>query len=183
MNRFGRGRQPATEIVPDEVVRLLDAFEAAKVKAWLDGGWGVDALLGKQRRTHDDLDLVVELKDVATVEDLLRRAGYTDKDRDASLSFMVVDAEGRQVDVHPVVFDDDGNGLYQMDNGKTWTYSADGFCGAGRVGGKHVRCLSPRVQMLVHSGYELSQKDHDEIRALHDRFGVDPPPGYSWPPT
>jgi hypothetical protein len=32
---------------------------------------------------------------------------------------MVVDPEGRQVDIHPVVFDGDGNGLYQMDNGKT----------------------------------------------------------------
>lgn len=168
-------------MVPDEVVRLLHAFEAAKVKAWVDGGWGVDALLGEQQRPHDDLDVVVELKDVAAVEDVLRRAGYTDKDRDAPLSFVVVDSKGRQVDIHPVVFDDDGNGLYQMDNGKTWTYPADGFCGAGRVGGKHVSCLSPRVQMLVHSGYELSQKDHDEIRALHDRFGVDPPRGYSWP--
>jgi lincosamide nucleotidyltransferase A/C/D/E len=78
VNRFGRGRQPATEIVPDEVVRLLDAFEAAKVKAWLDGGWGVDALLGRQRRTHDDLDLVVELKDVATVEDGRLEQRYRD---------------------------------------------------------------------------------------------------------
>jgi lincosamide nucleotidyltransferase A/C/D/E len=171
VNRFGRGRQPAAEMVPDEVVRLLDAFEAAQVKAWVDGGWGVDALLGEQQRPHDDLDLVVELKDVATVEDVLRRAGYTAKDREAPLSFMVVDSEGRQVDIHPVVFDDDGNGLYQMDHRQTWTYPADGFCGVGRV------------QMIVHSGYELSQKDHDEIRALHDRFGVDAPRGYSWPST
>jgi lincosamide nucleotidyltransferase A/C/D/E len=168
-------------MAPGEVVRLLDAFEAADVRAWLDGGWGVDALLGEQQRPHDDLDLVVELKDVARVADVLRRAGYTDKDRGAPLSFMVVDSEGRQVDIHPVVVDDDGNGLYQMDNGKTWTYPAEGFRGVGRVGGKQVRCLSPRVQMLVHSGYELSRKDHDEIRALHDRFGVDPPRGYSWP--
>jgi lincosamide nucleotidyltransferase A/C/D/E len=166
-------------MTPDEVVRLLDAFEAAQVDAWVDGGWGVDALLGEQQRPHDDLDLVVELTDVATVEEVLRRAGYTDKDREAPLSFMVVDSAGRQVDIHPVVFDDHGNGLYQMDNGKVWTYPADGFRGVGRIGGRQVRCLSPRVQMLVHGGYELSQKDHDEIRALHDRFGVDPPRGYS----
>jgi lincosamide nucleotidyltransferase A/C/D/E len=183
VSRFGRGRQPATGMAPDEVVRVLDALDAARVDAWVDGGWGVDALLGEQQRAHDDLDLVVELKDVETIEDILRRAGYTDKDREAPLSFMVVDSEGRQVDIHPVVFDHDGNGLYQMENGKTWTYPADGFCGRGRVGGKSVRCLSPRVQMLVHGGYELAQKDHDEIRALHDRFGVDPPAGYTWPPT
>jgi lincosamide nucleotidyltransferase A/C/D/E len=170
-------------MLPAEVVRLLDAFEDAKVKTWLDGGWGVDALLGEQQRPHDDLDLVVELKDAAMVEDVLRRAGYTDKDREAPLSFMVVDPEGRQVDIHPVVFDEDGNGLYQMEKRKIWTYPADGLCGVGRIGGKQLRCLSPRVQMLVHRGYELSKKDHDEIRALHARFGVDPPRGYSWPET
>jgi hypothetical protein len=26
-----------------------------------------------------------------------------------------------------------------------------------------------------------SSKDHDEIRALHERFGVDAPRGYVWP--
>ncbi len=170
-------------MIADEVVRLLDALKAARVDAWLDGGWGVDALLGEQQRPHDDLDLVVELKAVPTVEDALRRAGYTDKDREAPLSFMVVDSEGRQVDIHPVVFDGHGNGLYQLDGRKTWTYPADGFSGFGRIGSRRVRCLSPQVQMLVHSGYELSQKDHNEIRALHDRFGVDPPRGYTWPPT
>lgn len=33
VNRFGRGRQPAAEMVSEEVVRLLNALEAAKVTA------------------------------------------------------------------------------------------------------------------------------------------------------
>jgi len=119
-------------MVPAEVVLLLDAFEEVNVKVWLDGGWGVDALLGEQRRPHDDFDLVVELKDVATVGDVQRRAGFTDKDREAPLSFVVVDSEGRQVDIHPVVLDDDGNGLYQMDNRKTWTYPLTAFAASVR---------------------------------------------------
>jgi hypothetical protein len=32
--------------------------------------------------------------------------------------------------------------------------------------------------MRVHAGYELTDKDHEEIRLLHERFGVDPPSGY-----
>jgi hypothetical protein len=27
---------------------------------WLDGGWGIDALLGRETRTHADLDLVID---------------------------------------------------------------------------------------------------------------------------
>jgi hypothetical protein len=39
-----------------------------------------------------------------------------------------------------------------------------------------MRCLSPEVQVLVHSGYELTQKDHRELYLLRERFGVEPPP-------
>jgi hypothetical protein len=28
------------------------------------------------------------------------------------------------------------------------------------------------VQVLVHDGYELAEKDYRELRLLHDRFGV-----------
>jgi hypothetical protein len=37
--------------------------------------------------------------------------------------------------------------------------------------------------MRVHSGYELREKDHEEIRIVNERFGVDPPRGYEWPGT
>jgi hypothetical protein len=30
----------------DEVVRVLDRLERSGLSAWLDGGWGVDALAG-----------------------------------------------------------------------------------------------------------------------------------------
>ena len=177
----GRGRSPCTEMTPDELVRLLDALDAAQVQVWVDGGWGIDALFGEQRRPHDDLDLVVEMKDVVTLQGVLNELGYTFQRRDAPLSFELVDPDGRQVDVHPVTFDERGDGIYQMDNGKTWAYPAEGLAGSGRIAGRHVRCLTPELQMRVHSGYELSEKDHEEIRALHKRFGVEPPRGYKRP--
>jgi len=163
------------------VVELLDRFESAGVRVWIDGGWGVDALVGDQLRAHDDLDVVVGIEDVPTVQHVLRSSRYTVRDREAPLSFMTVDPDGRQVDVHPVSFDEQGNGLYQMDDGDTWTYPAAGLVGAGSIGGKPVRCLTPELQMRVHAGYELEAKDHEEIRILHERFGVAPPPGYEWP--
>ena len=38
-----------------------------------------------------------------------------------------------------------------------------------------MRCLSPEVQVLVHAGYELTQKDYRELYLLRERFGVEPP--------
>ena len=40
--------------------RVLDVLNLVP-EAVLDGGWGVDALVGSQTRLHDDLDLVVPL--------------------------------------------------------------------------------------------------------------------------
>ncbi|HKV68469.1 MAG TPA: hypothetical protein VJN72_10300 [Gaiellales bacterium] len=160
-----------------DVVALLDRFGSAGVDVWIDGGWGVDALVGEQLRAHDDLDIVVDMDDVPAVQDVLRRAGYTVRDREAPLSFMTVDPDGRQVDVHPVTFDEHGDGLYQMGDGDTWMYPAAGLIGSGSIGGKPVRCLTPELQMHVHTGYELGDKDHEEIRILRERFGAAPPPG------
>jgi lincosamide nucleotidyltransferase A/C/D/E len=39
-------------------------LEEAKVTVWVDGGWGVDALLGEQTRPHKDLDIAIEEKDL-----------------------------------------------------------------------------------------------------------------------
>ena len=164
----------------DEVVCLLDLAEANGVTMWLDGGWGVDALLERQTRDHDDLDLVVELADVPRLTETLVAAGYEQVAGGPPKSFVLVDAGGRQVDVHPVVFDDArGGGVYEMDDGHEWVYPASGFAGLGRVAGRAVRCLSAEVQVLVHDGYELTGKDYRELYLLHQRFGVALPAKYA----
>jgi lincosamide nucleotidyltransferase A/C/D/E len=159
----------------EEVARIVDALERRGVGVWLDGGWGVDALLGEQVREHDDLDLVVELDATQVLTAALGRLGYARVAGDPPSSFVLVDEAGRQVDVHPVKVDDDGGGVYRMEDGRDWTYPAEGFSGRGRVGDTTVRCLSPATQVLVHSGYELTAKDYIELRLLHERFGVELP--------
>lgn len=173
--RAYRGREPSHAMEPTEVVRVLEALGERGVTAWIDGGWGVDALLGEHVRKHDDLDLVVELADVASVTEALAGLGYELVAGEPPLSFVLVDAAGRQVDVHPVVLDEEGGGVYRMDDGRDWIYPAQGFTGRGRVAGSAVRCLSPEVQVLVHDGYELEEKDFRELRLLHERFGVELP--------
>src|SRR5579884_2713452 len=66
--RAGRGRQPQTDMSAEDAAAILDRLGAAGLTAWVDGGWAVDALAGRQTRTHDDLDLVVLLDEVPAVE-------------------------------------------------------------------------------------------------------------------
>jgi aminoglycoside-2''-adenylyltransferase len=42
------------------VLAALDHLRASRVTTWVDGGWGIDALVGEQTRPREDLDLVVE---------------------------------------------------------------------------------------------------------------------------
>jgi lincosamide nucleotidyltransferase A/C/D/E len=173
--RAYRGRVPSAPMDADELARLLDLFAGEGIEVWVDGGWGVDALLGKQTREHDDLDIVVELAHAARLAELLVAEGYEPVAGGAPKSFVHVDAAGKQVDVHPVTFGADGGGVYVTDDGGTWIYPADGFAGRGEIAGRPVRCLTPEVQVIVHAGYELGDKDYRELRLLHDRFGVELP--------
>jgi lincosamide nucleotidyltransferase A/C/D/E len=54
-----------TEMTGRDVSRFLDLVDEHQVRIWLDGGWAVDACLGRQTRQHDDLDIVIEEKDLA----------------------------------------------------------------------------------------------------------------------
>ncbi|MFN8619890.1 MAG: hypothetical protein U0869_24150 [Chloroflexota bacterium] len=62
---------PASRVL--EVVR---ACEAAGVPVSVSGGWGLDALVGRQTREHHDLDLVVEGPSIAAVADALDGEGF-----------------------------------------------------------------------------------------------------------
>jgi lincosamide nucleotidyltransferase A/C/D/E len=156
------------------LIRAVDRLERDDIDVWLDGGWGVDALLGEEAREHDDLDLVAELRHSERIVELLRGLGYKVVAGAPPKCFVLVDEIGRQVDVHPVTFDAEGGGVYEMDGGH-WVYPAQGFSGQGTVEGRTVRCLTPKVQVLVHAGYELGDKDYRELQLLRERFGVDLP--------
>ncbi len=54
-----------------EVVGLLDA---AGVRRWLWGGWGVDFLLGEVSRPHGDIEFVVRERDPGTARAVAARA-------------------------------------------------------------------------------------------------------------
>jgi lincosamide nucleotidyltransferase A/C/D/E len=154
---------------------VVEVLAQEGIEVWLDGGWGVDALLERETREHDDLDLLADLRHSDRIIELLGELGYELVDGAPPVSFVLVDAIGRQVDVHPVTFAADGGGVYELREGSTWVYPAEGFAGTGSVAGRPVRCLTPEVQVLVHAGYELTEKDYRELYLLRERFGVELP--------
>ncbi len=162
----------------EDAVDHIACLEGIGIDVWLDGGWGVDAALGAQTRPHDDLDLIVELRAVGPLRTALEGRGYTVARGEPPTSFEMTDREGRQVDVHPVAFGESGDGVYRLEDGEDWVYPAAGFEGTGSILGRRVRCLTPEVQLLCHSGYEPHRTSFDDVHALCERFGLPVPDEY-----
>ena len=168
---------PTPEMTSSDLIDLLRLLDDSSIEVWLDGGWGVDALLHEQTRRHMDVDIIVRLSDVSELRNLLQRRGFALKEGSPPNSFVLADGLGLEVDVHAVVFDDADNGVYRMENGEDWIYPVEGFGGVGLVDGIEVQCLTPAVQVLCHAhGYEPVEKDFLDMEHLRARFAVELPP-------
>ncbi len=163
----------ASAMTPESLVELLDVFDSEHIEVWLDGGWGVDALLREHTRPHKDVDLIVRVGDLARLASVLLRRSFVVVPGGTTTNIVYRSAGGLEIDIHAVEFDASGNGNYLMENGKYWIFPAEGFVGRGSVGGRDVRCLTAEVQVLCHAtGYTPTKKDINDMERLRARFGV-----------
>jgi lincosamide nucleotidyltransferase A/C/D/E len=158
---------PVTEA---DVLEILTWADDLGVRAWLDGGWGVDALLRRQTRTHDDIDLVIEARHEDAFVARLGERGFERLPVWYTTQAHTVwrDAAGRTVDLHLIVLDQNGDGVY----GDEGVYPAKALAGVGVVDGTTVRCLSSEGQVEFHRGYQIRPQDRHDVRLLCDEFGI-----------
>jgi lincosamide nucleotidyltransferase A/C/D/E len=170
----------APEMTACDVTEFYCQMEVLGIKIWIDGGWGVDALLGKQTRAHVDLDIVVQEKDLASVIAFLESRGFRKLPRDDSRSwnFVMGNGKDKEIDLHVIVLDEEGNGLYGPPECGEGMYPAEALNGTGTVDGMTVRCISPEFQIWSHMGYAFSQADVKDVTALAYKFGLRIPDEY-----
>lgn len=127
-----------------DVIDLYCRLKNLPINIWIDGGWGVDALLGRQTRTHKDLDVTIQQKDIPSFLHLLEGKGHKEIKLDIARphNFVLADDCGREIDVHVVVLTDDGDGIYgPVENGEM--YPAASLTANGKIGNIEVNCISP----------------------------------------
>ncbi|HEX9012539.1 MAG TPA: hypothetical protein VF813_03450, partial [Anaerolineaceae bacterium] len=102
------------KISADDVIEIIQLLHQNHIEVCVDGGWGVDALIGEQTRAHTDLDVAVQHKDVPQIRALLEARGYRDVPRDDTkdCNFVLGDDRGRLIDIHSYTFDSAGNLVY-----------------------------------------------------------------------
>ncbi len=123
-----------------EVARIVAYLESAGVRIWLDGGWGVDALVGQETRPHSDLDAVVELDKTDSIIAALAPLGFQVDADDRPTRLVLATRDARHIDFHPLVLDEQGNGrqIGAGPNGGDAIYPAQGLTGKGIVDGRTV---------------------------------------------
>jgi len=168
------------EMTDLDVISFLDRMESLEIKIWVVGGWGVDALLGVQTRPHDDLDIVIQSKDMKKARKVLVDIGYYDIPRPdtSDWNFVMGDGSGHEIDFHVVVFDIKGNGLYGAE-GKDVIYPPAGsLYDDGMINGHKVSCLTSEFTVEDHVGYHLRDKDFQDVKLLCEKFAIALPEEY-----
>ncbi|WP_324651120.1 nucleotidyltransferase domain-containing protein [Georgenia sp. H159] len=148
-----------------EVHAVLDALAEVGAQVWVGGGWGVDALVGRQTRPHRDLDLAIESTAEQAALRALARLGYAVQTDWRPVRVEVAAPGDRWVDLHPVVFDEAGNGVQAGLDGGVFTYPAACFV-TGTIAGREVGCLSVQQQLRFHSGYQPRAVDLADLALL-----------------
>ncbi|MGW2377701.1 MULTISPECIES: nucleotidyltransferase domain-containing protein [Kitasatospora] len=160
----------------DDVLDVLDLLVDAGVSAWVDGGWGVDALVGHTTRPHDDLDLVLPRHQLDAARQALAAAGFTTVLRDLlPTALALADGAGRAVDLHPVTGSGRDGGDQLLPDGQRFRYPAPV---TGTIGGRTIPCVDAATQVRCHLGYPPRDKDHHDMAHLHARTAVALPAEY-----
>jgi lincosamide nucleotidyltransferase A/C/D/E len=171
-----------------DVIDIYQRLLAEGIQIWLVGGWGIDALLGKQTRPHKDIDVIMLLDDVVRMRELLEQDGYSLKmlweenhwavdaqGVETATAYVLHDAEGREFDMHAMRIDDQGNGIPEWDNPEGIIFTRQDLAGEGTIAGVPVKCISPESQLACHTGYELPDDQARDLELLRERFDISLP--------
>ena len=131
-----------------DVKQILQFAIDAEIKVFLDGGWGVDALLGYQSRAHNDIDIFVEKNDYQNFIEIMKANGFYE-------------------------YTDEGEILYDGD-----CFPVETFSGKGRIEEIEVSCIEPYSQVMFHLGYEFDENDAHDVKLLCETLHIEIPNEY-----
>lgn len=138
----------------DDVLTILSLLREGRADVWIGGGRGIDALVGKQTRDQGDLDLKHRQEQEAAVVTALAAAGFAETLDRRPVRFVVTARDGREIDLHPLVFAEDGSAVQPSpEPSRPFEYPSSCFV-TGTISGTTVPCLPADQQVYFHQGYE-----------------------------
>ncbi len=168
-------------ITQEDAIQILQLLESNDIPVWLVGGWGIDALLGRQTREHKDLDILLLRDDVVRVNEVLIKTGYHLKElwsenrqvidnhgNKIDMAFVLHNAEGFEIDAHAFHFEGD-QVIPDWEDSEGFHITRAGLDHTGFIAGVKVRCISAQLQLLFHTGYTPPDYQVQDIRLLREK--------------
>lgn len=149
----------------EDLMTVINLLENSGIRYWIDGGWGVDILAGKQTRAHRDIDINFDAQYTETLLNILSEYAYeVDTDWKPVRIELYSDKLG-YLDIHPFILNADGTSKQADLEGGWYEFEKD-FFGNALFEGKTIPCITVKGQRIFHSGYELRDKDIHDISIL-----------------
>lgn len=149
-----------------DAIAVYQLLAARGIEVWVDGGFCVDALVGRATREHVDLDIAVEQRDAERLSAVLADNGFSRLPREDSSEWSFVLSDGhRNVDVHVFAYDASGKNVYGIE------YPFGSLTGTGEIDGVQVSCVAPQWMFRFKTAYTPTAKDIADVSALAQRFG------------
>ena len=149
----------------DDLLKVLDLLDNTRIRYWLDGGWGVDVLAGKQTREHRDIDIDFDSQFSDELLRVLKENGYEVVVDWSPVRVELYHSQLSYVDIHPFVLNNDGTAKQADLEGGWYEFEADIF-GSAVFNGRSVPCISAKGQKLFHTGYELREVDKHDMAII-----------------
>ncbi|HUS42567.1 MAG TPA: hypothetical protein VMY16_07860 [Ilumatobacteraceae bacterium] len=150
----------------DDVVWLLDVMDGLGITPVLAGGWGVDALAGRQTREHRDLDVLVPESFVAPLVEALIDLSFSISTDWLPVRVELTDERAdRHIDIHPA-FGDGRQGWWQHGFDGQRFESPQETLTNGTIGGRSVRCFTAAKQLELRQGAPHRPEDLHDIAVL-----------------
>ena len=84
-----------------DLMTVIKILEESSIAYWIDGGWGVDILAGKQTRPHRDIDVDFDAQYTEKLLAILTEHGYQVKSWDiwtyTHLFYMKMELQNRLI--------------------------------------------------------------------------------------
>ena len=165
------------------VHHIVEILSAHDIPFYIAGGWGVDALAGRQTRSHDDLDVVVddyethiqkalaafEADGFSILSDYTRRAWMPRSLTMMNMAHVRMDLVSLNWRILAEAFGPDGASAEDRAS------FVDKVFTTGTIGGRRVPCLAADVQLLYHSLFELRAPMKGDVSVLRDELGASNP--------
>jgi lincosamide nucleotidyltransferase A/C/D/E len=157
-------------VTQNDLFSILDLMDKTGIQYWLDGGWGVDALVGKQTRVHRDVDIDFDSSYTEQLLQKLHEHGYEVITDWSPVRVELYHPNLSYIDIHPFILSDDGTAKQADAEGGWYEFEADYF-GYTFFEGRRISCISAKGQMIFHTGYELREVDKHDIKNIEKMLG------------